>query len=93
MTDINFGMNITQKHPWDHDINIQPGDIIAVDCNGELRTMRAGVVEHAHGSIVPRPPMPPWWRPFARRRWRKKPVGATVPVTKFHTDDPFWTSS
>lgn len=69
--------------PWDHDFKLEPGSVISVQCNGRLWKQRITEVSMADEPIVPRPPMPPWWRPFARRKWRRAPVGPTMPVTRF----------
>lgn len=82
--------DMTERAPWDHDLNIKPGDLIAVQCGDQLRTMRVGEVTTSDEPITPRPPMPPWWRPFARRKWRRAPVGPTLPVVRMKADDPFW---
>ncbi len=76
---------MTERAPWDHDINIRPGDVIAVQCGDQLRTQRVSITDEP---IVPRSPMPPWWRPFARRKWRRAPVGPTMPVVSILTGDP-----
>lgn len=81
---------MTERAPWDHNIDIRPGDVIAVQCGDQLRTHRISGVSITDEPIVPRSPMPPWWRPFVRRKWRRAPVGPTMPVVRFRSDDPFW---
>ena len=79
-----------ERRPWDHDISITPGSVITVDCGGELVKQRIVEATVTDEPIVPRPPMPPWWRPFARRKWRRAPVGPTMPMTRLRTEYPFW---
>lgn len=78
------------RHPWDHALDIKPGGVIAVQCGDELRKQLVTEVTREDVPIVPRPPMPPWWRPVARWKWRRAPVGPTMPVIRLRTEGPFW---
>lgn len=78
-----------ERAAWDHDIDIRRGSLIAVQCGDRLRTCAVTEVSTSQEPIVPRPPMPPWWRPFARWRWRRAPVGPTMPVTRLRTEAPW----
>lgn len=81
---------VTEHAPWSADFKLEPGSVIAVQVGDRLLKQRIAEVSTVDEPIVPRSPMPPWWRPFSRRKWRNAPVGPTMPVTRLRTEDPFW---